>query len=213
MVKSIFTVPIGATFTRLTPSVHLDMIYWCHVVVCVLDLHFTLEWLTMVRKKWLCQYYSTYWCYIHQTCTNCSSWHDLLMPHGGLCPWPSFHAWVTMVRKKWLSLYYSTYWCYIHQTCTNCSSWHDLLMPHGCLCPWPIFHAWVTMVKKTWLSLYYSTYWCYIHQTCTNCSSGHDLLMPHGCLCPWPTFHASVTKTQNGNSGASVMVPIRIMSS
>ena len=31
--------------------------------------------------------------------------------------------------------------------------------------------------------------------------------------CPWPTFHASVTKTQNGNSGAPVMVPITIMSS
>ena len=30
-----------------------------------------------VRKKWLSPFYSTYWCYIHQTCTNCSSWHDL----------------------------------------------------------------------------------------------------------------------------------------
>ena len=88
---------------------------------------------------------------------------DLLIPHGGLCPWPTFHAWVTMVRKKWLSLYYSTYGCYIHQTCTSCSSWHDLLIPHGILCPWPTFHAWVTMVRKKWLSLYYSTYGCYIH--------------------------------------------------
>ena len=87
-------------------------------------------WVTIVRKKRLSLYYSTYWCYIHQTCTNCSSWHDLLMPGGGLCPWPTFHTWVTMVRKKWLSLYYSTYWCYIHQTCRNCSTWHDLLMPH-----------------------------------------------------------------------------------
>ena len=32
-------------------------------------------------------------------------------------------------------------------------------------------------------------------------------------MCPWPTFHASVTKTQNGNCGATVMVPITIMSS
>ena len=56
-----------------------------------------------VRKKWLSPFYSTYWCYIHKTCTNCSSWHDLLIPHGSLCPWPTFHAWVTMVRKKWLS--------------------------------------------------------------------------------------------------------------
>ena len=30
-------VPIGATFTKLAPTVHLDMIYWYHVVVCVLD--------------------------------------------------------------------------------------------------------------------------------------------------------------------------------
>ena len=92
--------------------------------------------------------------YIHQTCTNCSSWLDLLILRGDLCPWPTFHAWVTMVRKKWLSLYYSTYWCYIHQTCTNCSSWYDLLIPCGGLCPWPTFYAWVTMVRKKWLRFY-----------------------------------------------------------
>ena len=137
----------------------------------------------------------------------------LLIPHGGLCPWPTFHAWVTMVRKKWLSPYYITYWCYIHQTCINCSSWHVLLMPCGGLCPWPTVHAWVTMVRKKWLCPYYSTHWSYIHQTWTNCSSLHDLLIPHGGLCPWTTFHASVTKTQNGYSGAPVMVPITIMSS
>ena len=139
----------------------------------------------------------------------------LLIPHGGLCPWPTFHAWVTMVRKKWLSLYYSTYWCYIHQACTNFSSWHDLrlLIPRGGLCPWPKFHTWVTMVRKKWLSPFYSTYECYIQQNCTNCSSWHDLLMLRGGLYPWPTFHASVTKTQNGNSGVPVMVPITIMSS
>ena len=118
-----------------------------------------------------------------------------------------------MVRKKWLRPYYSTYWCYIHQTWTNCSSWHDLLIPRGGLCLWPTFHASVTIIRKKCLSPYFSTYWCYIHQTCTNCSSWHDLLIPRGGLCPWPTFHASVTKTQNGYSGAPVMVPITIMSS
>ena len=104
---------------------------------------------------------------------------------------------------------------YIHQTYTNCTcpSWHDLLMPLGGLCPWPTFHAWVTMVRKKWLSLYYSTYGCNIHQTYTNCPSWHYLLMSCGDLCPWPTFQASVTKTQNGNSGAPVIVSITIMSS
>ena len=86
-------------------------------------------------------------------------------------------------------------------------------MPGSGFCPWPIFHAWVTMVRKKWLGSYYSTYWCYIHQTYINCSSWHDLLMPHGGLCLWPTFHASMTKTQNGNGGAPVIVPITIMSS
>ena len=148
------------------------------------------------------QYYSSYWCYIHQTYTNCSSWLDLLMPCGGLCPWATFYAWVTMVRKKLLGLYYSTYWCYIHQTCTNCSSWHDLLLAHGGLCPWPTCHTWLTMVRKKWLSPFYSTYECNIHRTYTNWPSWHDLLMSHAGLCPWPTFHASVTKTRNGNSGA-----------
>ena len=102
----------------------------------------------LVRKKWLSPFCSIYWCYIHKTCTNCSPWLDLLIPHGAYFPWPTFHAWVTMVRKKWLSLYYSTYWCYIQHTCTNCSSWRVLLMPHGGLRSWPTFHAWVTMVRK-----------------------------------------------------------------
>ena len=34
--------PIGATFPKLAQIFHLDMIYRCHVVVCFLDLHFTL---------------------------------------------------------------------------------------------------------------------------------------------------------------------------
>ena len=151
--------------------------------------------------------------YIHQTYTNCSAWHALLMPRGGLCPWPKLHAWVTMVKKKWLSLYYSTYWCYINKTCANCLSWHDILMWLGGFCPWPTFHTWVTTVRKKLLSLYNSTYGCYIHHIYTNCSSLHYLLMPHGGLCQWPTFHALVTKTQNGNSRAPVMVPLTIMSS
>ena len=79
---------------------------------------------------------------------QCSSWHDLLIPRGGLCPWPTFHAWVSMVRKKWFSPYFSTYWCYTHQTCTNCSSWHDLLIPRGGLCPWPTFHASVAKTQN-----------------------------------------------------------------
>ena len=115
------------------------------------------------------------------------------------------------VRNKWLCPFYSTYWCYIHQTCTDCSSWYDLLIPRGGLCPWPTFHAWVAMVRKKLLILYYITNWCYIHQSCTNCSSWHDLLIPHGGLCPWPTFHAWVTKSQNGSSGAPVMVRITII--
>ena len=151
-------------------------------------------------------------CVCHQTCTNCSSWHDLRLSRRSLCHWPTFHR-VTMVRKKLLSLYYITYCCYIQQTCTNCSSWHDLLMAHGGLFPWPTFHAWGTIVRKKWLSLYYSTYGCYIYQTFTNCSSWHDLLMPRGGFCSLPTFYASVTETQNGNSGAPVIVHITIMSS
>ena len=39
-----FTVPRCDIFTKLAPTVHLDMIYCYHVVVCVLDVHFTLEW-------------------------------------------------------------------------------------------------------------------------------------------------------------------------
>ena len=160
-------------------------------------------------------YYSTYWCYIHQTCTNCSSWHDILMRRGGLCLWPTFHAWVTMVRKKWLSLYYSTYWCYIHQTCTNCSSWHDLLMRCGGLCPWPTFHAWVTMVRKKWLSLYYSTYWSYIHQTYT---VHLDMIYWIKVWCQWWfVFLTYISRFSDQDTiwqqRAPVMVPITIMSS
>ena len=126
--KVYITLPtcIGATFTKLAPTVHLDMIYWYHVLVCVLDLHFTLE-VTIVTKKWLSllQYLHVLVLHYH-TCTKGSSWHDLLKPHGGLCPWPTFHTWVTMVRKKRLCLYYQYpwvlhspnlhqlfYWCYV----------------------------------------------------------------------------------------------------
>ena len=149
----------------------------------------------MVRKKCLSLYYSAYQCYIHQSCTNCSSWHDLLMPHGGLCPWLIFHAWVTMVRKKWLSLYYSTYWCYIHKTCTNytCIYLDMIYWCHMMVC---VLHLHITL-EWPWLGrnccIYHSSYRYYIHQTFTNYSSWHDLLMPRGGLCPSPTFHAWVT--------------------
>ena len=48
-----FTVTIGATFTKLAPTVHLDMIYWYHVVVCVLDLYFTFEWPWLGRNDYV----------------------------------------------------------------------------------------------------------------------------------------------------------------
>ena len=164
----------------------------------------------MVRKKWLSPYYSTYECKFHQTCTNCSSWHDLLIPHGGLRPWPTFNAWVTMVRKKFVKSVLQ-YLLALHSP-----NLHQLF-----ILTWSTDATWwfvsLTYISRLSdhgpLSLYYSTYECYIHQTCTNCSSWHDLLMPCDGLCPWPTFHASMTKTQNGNSGAPVMVPITVMSS
>ena len=46
------------------------MIYWCQVVVCVLDLPTFHAWMAMVRKKSLGLYYSTFGCYIHQMFTN-----------------------------------------------------------------------------------------------------------------------------------------------
>ena len=109
----------------------------CPIVICLS--------VRAVRKKWLSLYYSTCECYIYQTYTNWSSWHDLLMPSGCLCPWPIFRAWVKMVRKKWL---YSTQRCYIHETYTICTSWHYLLMSLNGLCPWPTFHASVTKTQN-----------------------------------------------------------------
>ena len=52
-VKVNFIVPI--TFTKLTPTVQLDIIYQCLVVVCVIDLHFMLEWYCLREKEeiWL----------------------------------------------------------------------------------------------------------------------------------------------------------------
>ena len=117
----------------------------------------------------------------------------------------SDHGQEEMVQSE----YYSTYGYYIHKTYTNCSSWHDILMPHCGLCTWHTSHTWMTMVRKKWLSLYYARF----TKLYTNCSSWHNQLMPHVCLCLWPTFHASVTMTQNGKSGALVMVPITILSS
>ena len=55
-----FTVPRFDTFTKLTPTVHLqilDMIYRCHVVICVPDLYFTPEWALLGRNgKYILQY-------------------------------------------------------------------------------------------------------------------------------------------------------------
>ena len=48
-----FTVAIGVKFTKLAPTVHLDMIYWCQMVVCVLDLHFTPEWPWLGRNDYV----------------------------------------------------------------------------------------------------------------------------------------------------------------
>ena len=105
----------------------------------------------MVRKKWLSSYFGTYWCYIHQTCTYCSSWHDLLIPCGGLCPWPSFHAWVTW----WLGRN-----CYVHITVTIGATFtklaptvhFDMIYSYHVviLCPWPTFHASVTKTQTVY---------------------------------------------------------------
>ena len=167
----------------------------------------------MVKKKWLGQYYSTNWCYmyIHQTCTielfiltrsTYVSWWFVSLTYISRF---SDHGLKEMVRSllQYLLVPHSQN---LHQLFTF--TWST-----GGLCPWSTFHAWVAMVRKKWLNLYYSTYECYIHQSYTNCSSWHDLLMPCGGLCPWLAFHALETKTQNGNSGAPVMVPITIMSS
>ena len=48
-----FTVAGWTSFTKLTPTVHLDMIFWCHVVVCILDLHFRLEWPWLGRNGYV----------------------------------------------------------------------------------------------------------------------------------------------------------------
>ena len=52
----------------------------------------------LVEVSFIYLYYNTYECYINETYTNCSSWYDLLMPCGGLCPRPTFHAWVTIIH-------------------------------------------------------------------------------------------------------------------
>ena len=54
-----------ATLTKLTPTVHRDMIYQCQVTICVLDLQYKLEW-PVLGRKWLSLWYSAYVCDIHQ---------------------------------------------------------------------------------------------------------------------------------------------------
>ena len=57
------------------------------------------------------------------TCTKCSSWQGLLMPHSGLCPWPIFHTWGTIFSKKLISMYLSAQQLYVrYQIHTKCSS-------------------------------------------------------------------------------------------
>ena len=131
-------------------------------MVCVLDLHFTLEWPWLRRN-----------CQVHISIPIGATFTKLA---------PTIH--LDMI-----------YW---YQVVVCVLDLHFTL-------EWP----WLGKILRP----YYSTYWSYIHQTCTNCSSWHDLLIPRGGLCPWSTFHASVTKTQNGFSGAPMMVPITIMSS
>ena len=100
MVKSILQY-LGLIHSR--NSHQLIILKWstCTDVMCGLYPWPTFHaWVTMVMKKWLCLYYSTYGCCIHQTCTNCSSWHDLLMSPDGLCPWPLFHALVTKTQNR-----------------------------------------------------------------------------------------------------------------
>ena len=130
------------------------------------------DWVTMVRKKWLSLYYSTYWCYIHQTYTNCSSRHDLLMPHGGFVSLTYISRLSDHGQEEMVSPFYSTYECYIHQTCTNCSSWHDLLMQCGGSCPWPIYtlqwprHKMAIAGPLWWL---YNNLWIFLlSATCLN---------------------------------------------
>ena len=66
------------------------MTYKCQLMVCVLDLLFTL--VTKVRMDWLSLDYSTKAWYIHRANTKCSSSHDLPVSLDGLCPWPTFYA-------------------------------------------------------------------------------------------------------------------------
>ena len=61
-----YTVPRCATLTKLTQTVLLDMIYRCHKVVCVLDLHFTLESPWLERNG-----------YVHYTVPRCATFTKL----------------------------------------------------------------------------------------------------------------------------------------
>ena len=72
---------LHSPFTKLTPTVHLETIFWYHLV-----------------KKWFSLYYSNSLC-LHQPYINYSSWPDLQMPLDGLCPWPTFHASVTKIQN------------------------------------------------------------------------------------------------------------------
>ena len=172
-------------FTKLTPTVHLDMIYQCHMVVCVLDLHFTLEWPWLGRSG--CIYYSTFASFSKLTPTvhldmiyQCHVVVCVLDLHFTL-EWP------------WLGrngcLYYNTCASFtkltptVHLDMSAPMSWGC----HEVVCP--TFHAWVAMARKKMFNSILQCE-CYIHLTYMNCSYWHDVPMTWGSLCPWPTFHA-----------------------
>ena len=170
-------------------------------------------WVTIVRKKWLSPYYSTYWCYVHQTCTNSSTDATWLFVSLTYISCLSDHGQKEMVKSilQYLLVLHSPN---LHQLFIL--TWStDSVIPWGHLCPWPTFHAWVTMVRKKWLGPIITVT---IGATCTFTKLIQTVHLDmiywcHMVVCHWPTFHASVTKTQKGNSRTPVMVPITIMSS
>ena len=78
---------------KLTPTIHLDMIYWCIMVLCVLDLHFMLGW------QWLGR--------------NGRLWYDILVYH---IHW-DYNTWTYLAKIYWchrvvcdLDLYFRLEW-------------------------------------------------------------------------------------------------------
>ena len=108
---------MGATFAKRTPTLHLDMIYWCYMVFRVLGLHFMLEWAWLGRNGlvnfqigWLC------W-------TNVGIWqieYDWPMVRIGskmlaqhyptlpLCHWLSggYQVWINTLTQRWTNVHW-----------------------------------------------------------------------------------------------------------